>query len=555
MKKGLFWTAIFLAVMVFASCAHGVRGGGDIFIHTVGDTSPFEDGYLFFAYGFRGEIRSGYVRITSFEGTARRVVIPAHIQGMPVVVIGQRAFERRNLSRVIIPPSVRIIEREAFTGNNLSRLTIPPSVTYVGVGAFARNRLTGLSIPAGVTHIGYGAFGSNRLRNVTIGSGITRIEYATFIDNRLRNITIPGGVYYIGRQAFGGNELTNVVLGSNVRIIASQAFDGNQLRRANIPASVTYIGSQAFMNNRLSSVEIGVAPLLASLNAVGLEQTLLGHTVYWREGNAEVIGHIGVRIGEQAFASNDLTSVVMGARVYAIGAGAFSFNPTLRHVTIPSWIYIGGSVFAGSARVRTTSPCIPLTVDIGEGVRFYGQLDPIWAGFGMLYDEMGRSPGVYELRNDRHWHAREIRPMRGPFIPTTATPLPAPSPVAPVVPTTATPPTAPAPIAVAPTTAPAVPVAMAPPPRFSGLVIFPLHYTPVHTGFYTVQVSANRENAVAQRILADVRRDFSNSAIMRFGGVNSEFYRVVIYGVPGWQIAYVAVVLGSAGFSEMYIRR
>jgi len=188
-------------------------------------------------------------------------------------------------------------------------------------------------------------------------------------------------------------------------------------------------------------------------------------------------------------------------------------------------------------------------------VRFYGQLDPIWAGFGMLYDEMGRSPGVYELRNDRHWHAREIRPMRGPFIPTTATPLPAPSPVAPVVPTTATPPTAPAPIAVAPTTAPAVPVAMAPPPRFSGLVIFPLHYTPVHTGFYTVQVSANRENAVAQRILADVRRDFSNSAIMRFGGVNSEFYRVVIYGVPGWQIAYVAVVLGSAGFSEMYIRR
>ena len=77
----------------------------------------------------------------------------------------------------------------------------------------------------------------------------------------------------------------------------------------------------------------------------------------------------------------------------------------------------------------------------------------------------------------------------------------------------------------------------------------------VWDGVYTVQVSANRNNATAQHNLMLVRRDFSNSDIVLLDRTNRELYHVIIRGVMGWELTEAALRLGNSGFAEIYVRR
>jgi len=101
------------------------------------------------------------IKITGYVGTNTVVNIPPTIQGLPVTIIGEYAFE----------------------GNNSIRsVTIPDSVTEIQQSAF--NSVIGLT-------------------SVTFGSGLTDIGESAF--ERcivLRSITIPRSVRYIRNRAF-----------------------------------------------------------------------------------------------------------------------------------------------------------------------------------------------------------------------------------------------------------------------------------------------------------------------------------------------------------------
>ena len=85
------------------------------------------------------EIADGEVTITDCDEAARgELVIPAEIQGLPVISIGFRAF---------------------FGPNSLTSITIPDGVTYIGYGAFSNCiGLSSITIPDSVTSIGDSAF-------------------------------------------------------------------------------------------------------------------------------------------------------------------------------------------------------------------------------------------------------------------------------------------------------------------------------------------------------------------------------------------------------------
>ena len=67
------------------------------------------------------------IEIASYTGSRKNVIIPSHIQGLPVSSIGY----------------------SAFAGNQLSSVTIPNSVTTIRIGAFWNNRLTSVTVPRG----------------------------------------------------------------------------------------------------------------------------------------------------------------------------------------------------------------------------------------------------------------------------------------------------------------------------------------------------------------------------------------------------------------------
>ena len=89
--------------------------------------------------GLEYEITDGKVTITDYTGSATELEIPSTIEGCPVTVIGDAAFEYcQELESITIPESVTDIGSRAFYNcAELKDLYVPQNVTNIGALAFA----------------------------------------------------------------------------------------------------------------------------------------------------------------------------------------------------------------------------------------------------------------------------------------------------------------------------------------------------------------------------------------------------------------------------------
>ena len=181
--------------------------------------------------GFVWDENNGLITITGYNSTDLDVVIPAEINGMPVVAIGNSAFYFNQLASPRSPNRSR--------NNQITSITFPNNVTSIGDSAFYGNQLTSVTIPDSVTSIGAHAFANNQLTSVTIPNNITSIETNTFNSNQLKSITIPDSITSIGGGAFGYNQLTSITIPNNVTSIGLAAFQSNLLTSITIGANVS----------------------------------------------------------------------------------------------------------------------------------------------------------------------------------------------------------------------------------------------------------------------------------------------------------------------------
>ena len=177
------------------------------------------------------------------------------VHGKPTTVEAG-AFHKKQLTSVVIPPSVTSIGNWAFKENQLTSVVIPPSVTSIGDYAFSENQLTSVVIPSSVTSIGGSAFYKNQLISVVIPSSVTSIGGSAFYGNQLISVVIPPSVTRIESWLFNENQLTSVVIPPSVTSIGDYAFSENQLTSVVIPSSVTSIGERTFYKNQLTEVKI-----------------------------------------------------------------------------------------------------------------------------------------------------------------------------------------------------------------------------------------------------------------------------------------------------------
>jgi hypothetical protein len=146
--------------------------------------NPAED----FEYG----IYEKYVFIENYIGTTQEVHIPSEIEGLPVMVIGTRAFENNAfITAVIIPYGVDAIGKEAFSGCiALASVHIPESVEMIQEGAFANTGLTSVYIPDSVIYFG-------RMEMMVLGRPSTwhEMEFVFTGSTALTSITFRGAEY------------------------------------------------------------------------------------------------------------------------------------------------------------------------------------------------------------------------------------------------------------------------------------------------------------------------------------------------------------------------
>jgi hypothetical protein len=206
------------------------------------------------------------VTITGYTGAGGVVTIPDAINGLPVTVIGEGAFQSWiSVTSMTIPSSVTSIGNSAFSGCiNLISVSIPSSVTSIGVQAFSGcSSLTKITIPSSVTSIGDFAFSDCGILNAIMvdpeNSNFSSLGGVLFDKNQTMLIsyppnkpgtayTIPSSVTGIGSYAFiGCTQLTSMSIPSSVTSIGESAFVScTQLASVSIPSSVTSIGHFAF---------------------------------------------------------------------------------------------------------------------------------------------------------------------------------------------------------------------------------------------------------------------------------------------------------------------
>ena len=95
--------------------------------------------------------------ITGYIGADEDIVLPYEINGIPVVAIGNSAFDGNNVVKTIkASKTLTAINYYAFANSSLTSL-VAPSLTHIGEGAFSDCPLTTLVAPA-LTSIGDYAF-------------------------------------------------------------------------------------------------------------------------------------------------------------------------------------------------------------------------------------------------------------------------------------------------------------------------------------------------------------------------------------------------------------
>ena len=174
--------------------------------------------------------------ITDIEETGRMrnetVIIPSMVAGLPVLEIGDSAFNGKgDIEEVVLPNTVQSLGEFAFNQCiDLVRIELPDSVTVLEKGVFAGCiSLKEVKLSSSLKTIPYLAFsGCRELESLVIPYGVELLDGASIRDcYLLKHVLVPGSVTEIGLSAFAEAEELHIYIGEslNYDTVESYNFD------------------------------------------------------------------------------------------------------------------------------------------------------------------------------------------------------------------------------------------------------------------------------------------------------------------------------------------
>lgn len=202
------------------------------------------------------------IRIISYNGfDSDRVIVPAQIDGQPVISIGEKAFQNANFSEIILPNSVKVILASAFQGcTNLRHIDLPEGLKYLGTFCFFKTGLTSITIPESVKKISRGCFGfCENLENVVLGNKIRKLEESAFTwCKKLKQINLSETLKEIDSDCFENTQIKILIIPSSVQKISNQIFGDSSTLRYSNDITCAFLGKSTvtkFLNRGFNRVK------------------------------------------------------------------------------------------------------------------------------------------------------------------------------------------------------------------------------------------------------------------------------------------------------------
>ena len=186
------------------------------------------------------------VTIRKFTGDINKyadaiMVIPAEIQGVPVTVIDEYAFDnnylewhydevRKTIKELVIPESVKYIRNHAFSRMDFECINLPSGLKFLGNSAFADNsKLKSFTLKPSSATYGFDIFeGCKALEKLVIEEGVTQIGINMFTKCGIKSLTIPKSLKIIPPGAFSACPLEELILQEGLEEINFFAFSSNE---------------------------------------------------------------------------------------------------------------------------------------------------------------------------------------------------------------------------------------------------------------------------------------------------------------------------------------
>lgn len=262
------------------------------------------------------------------------IALPATIDELPVVRIGDEAFNKsESLQGIILPEGLKEIGKNVFYGcDKLSYVRLPDTIRSIETGAFVNtSSLTEIVLPEGLESLGMLAFGGSALKEVKLPSTLYDISGNPFASS-LEAVTVADGTvkYYVENGA--------VYEDRSIRIVPS-ATSGTYV----VPDGTVSVGQAAFMYSKISAVYLPAN--LKEIETGGFGYCKKLKAVYMEEG-VESIQNI-------AFTKcADLQDITIPKSVKSIGSEAFAGCTSLKSVTISRDCEVAEDAFDSTTRIK-----------------------------------------------------------------------------------------------------------------------------------------------------------------------------------------------------------
>lgn len=161
--------------------------------------------------------------VIKYHGRTKDINLPNGIK-----IIGERAFERSTIEKVILPRTVQKIDYLAFHGCESLKSINLSYVDTLGVGCFSYcTSLSSVQLSQNLTTIPNSAFEMTALTEIDIPAGVKKIDAFAFrYCSSIKRYVFHEGLEEIGSDAFYSDTIEKISIPSSVKFIGDRAFSG-----------------------------------------------------------------------------------------------------------------------------------------------------------------------------------------------------------------------------------------------------------------------------------------------------------------------------------------